>query len=231
MLWVACTGNNVVRVVLTEFEPKQASSIQADTYFEFDKSKFVCSEFAPSVIEPSGVLRFFQFDLKDHVISSDAEAQTKTPPETCDTLASQAPTCQAPTCQAPTCQAPTSQAPSDEYQYLDLLRRVLTLGVKRDDRTRTGTLSIFGAQMRFSLRNNTMPLLTTKKTFWRGVAEELLWFISGSTNANHLAVRGSSWQFVAVRLVVCSILIMVAEHEPTYIVKRLYLKVCNLVVF
>ena len=216
MLWVACTGNNVVRVVLTEFEPKQASSIQADTYFEFDKSKFVCSEFAPSVIEPSGVLRFFQFDLKDHVISSDAEAQTKTPPETCDTLA---------------CQAPTCQAPSDEYQYLDLLRRVLTLGVKRDDRTRTGTLSIFGAQMRFSLRNNTMPLLTTKKTFWRGVAEELLWFISGSTNANHLAVRGSSWQFVAVRLVVCSILIMVAEHEPTYIVKRLYLKVCNLVVF
>ena len=76
-----------------------------------------------------------------------------------------------------------------------------------------------------------MPLLTTKKTFWRGVAEELLWFISGSTNANHLAVRGSSWQFVAVRLVVCSILIMVAEHEPTYFVKRLYLKVCNLVVF
>jgi hypothetical protein len=66
---------------------------------------------------------------------------------------------------------------------------VLETGVKRDDRTHTGTLSIFGAQMRFNLRNNTMPLLTTKSTFWRGVAEELLWFISGSTNANHLAVR------------------------------------------
>ena len=52
----------------------------------------------------------------------------------------------------------------------------------------TGTISIFGAQMRFSLRES-FPLLTTKRTFWRGVAEELLWFIQGNTNANDLAAK------------------------------------------
>jgi thymidylate synthase len=53
----------------------------------------------------------------------------------------------------------------------------------------TGTKSIFGAQMRFSLRES-FPLITTKRTFWRGVAEELLWFIRGSTNGNALAAKG-----------------------------------------
>lgn len=66
----------------------------------------------------------------------------------------------------------------EEMQYLDLCRDVLENGIRRGDRTGTGTLSKFGTQMRFSLRNNTIPLLTTKRTFWRGVAEELLWFIS-----------------------------------------------------
>jgi hypothetical protein len=77
----------------------------------------------------------------------------------------------------------------DEVQYLDLVRRILATGVTRSDRTGTGTISVFGAQMRFDLRNGTMPLLTTKRTFWRGLAEELLWFVSGSTDANKLAVR------------------------------------------
>lgn len=77
----------------------------------------------------------------------------------------------------------------DEVQYLDLVRRILATGATRNDRTGTGTISVFGAQMRFDLRNGTMPLLTTKRTFWRGLAEELLWFVSGSTNANELAVR------------------------------------------
>jgi len=75
----------------------------------------------------------------------------------------------------------------EEVQYLDLIRNIITNGVHRGDRTGTGTLSKFGVQMRFSLRNNTFPLLTTKKVFWRGVAEELLWFVRGSTNGNLLS--------------------------------------------
>ena len=65
----------------------------------------------------------------------------------------------------------------EEMQYLDLCREVLETGILRGDRTGTGTLSKFGTQMRFSLRDDTLPLLTTKRTFWRGVAEELLWFV------------------------------------------------------
>lgn len=52
----------------------------------------------------------------------------------------------------------------------------------------TGTLSVFGAQMRFSLRES-FPLLTTKRVFWRGVAEELLWFVRGCTNGNKLSEK------------------------------------------
>mmetsp|Transcript_34776 Transcript_34776/g.62612 ORF Transcript_34776/g.62612 Transcript_34776/m.62612 type:complete len:556 (-) Transcript_34776:102-1769(-) len=77
----------------------------------------------------------------------------------------------------------------EEMQYLDICRDIIENGVQRGDRTGTGTLSKFGVQMRYSLRDNTLPLLTTKRTFWRGVAEELLWFISGSTNANELAEK------------------------------------------
>ena len=68
----------------------------------------------------------------------------------------------------------------EEMQYLDLCRDILETGVQRGDRTGTGTLSKFGTQMRFSLRDGTLPLLTTKRTFWRGVAEELLWFVAVS---------------------------------------------------
>ncbi|KAL9871877.1 thymidylate synthase-like [Glossina fuscipes] len=73
----------------------------------------------------------------------------------------------------------------DEQQYLNLVQKILTTGVERTDRTGVGTLSIFGAQMRFNLRAS-FPLLTTKKVFWRAVCEELLWFISGSTDAKVL---------------------------------------------
>ncbi|XP_066273650.1 thymidylate synthase-like isoform X2 [Branchiostoma lanceolatum] len=74
----------------------------------------------------------------------------------------------------------------DEYQYLDLVRHILDCGQRKDDRTGTGTLSVFGAQCRYSLRGQ-FPLLTTKRTFWRGVAEELLWFVRGSTNGKELS--------------------------------------------
>ncbi|MGI5950558.1 MAG: thymidylate synthase [Brooklawnia sp.] len=66
-------------------------------------------------------------------------------------------------------------------QYLDLLRHVLDEGVRKDDRTGTGTRSVFGYQMRFDLQAG-FPLLTTKKVFTRGIFGELLWFLKGSTN-------------------------------------------------
>ncbi len=70
-------------------------------------------------------------------------------------------------------------------QYLDLCRHVLEVGEKREDRTGTGTISTFGYQMRFNLQEG-FPLLTTKKVFYRGIFEELLWFLSGSTNIKPL---------------------------------------------
>ncbi|OAY37221.1 bifunctional dihydrofolate reductase-thymidylate synthase isoform X1 [Manihot esculenta] len=77
----------------------------------------------------------------------------------------------------------------EEFLYLRLVQDIISDGVLKDDRTGTGTLSKFGCQMRFNLRK-TFPLLTTKKVFWRGVVEELLWFISGSTNAKVLQEKG-----------------------------------------
>lgn len=70
-------------------------------------------------------------------------------------------------------------------QYLDLCRFVLENGNKREDRTNTGTISYFGYQMRFDLSEG-FPLLTTKKTYFRAIVHELLWFISGSTNIKYL---------------------------------------------
>ena len=74
-------------------------------------------------------------------------------------------------------------------QYLSLLQQVLEHGQYKADRTGTGTLSLFGAQMRFNMSNG-FPLVTTKKMFTRGIFEELLWFISGSTNAKVLEDKG-----------------------------------------
>jgi thymidylate synthase len=69
--------------------------------------------------------------------------------------------------------------------YLDLCRRILAEGVKREDRTGTGTISVFGHQMRFDLRNG-FPLMTTKKLYTRSIIYELLWFLRGDTNINYL---------------------------------------------
>ncbi len=77
----------------------------------------------------------------------------------------------------------------EEEQYLDLLRRILHSGDVKSDRTGVGTRSIFGASMRFSLQDH-FPLFTTKRVFWRGVMEELFWFISGCTDARKLAAKG-----------------------------------------
>ena len=84
-----------------------------------------------------------------------------------------------------------NNAPHDEHQYLNLIRRVLDTGDARPDRTGTGTLSIFAPpSFRFSLANSTLPLLTTKRTFLRGIIDELLWFIHGSTDSKLLSKKG-----------------------------------------
>ena len=70
-------------------------------------------------------------------------------------------------------------------QYLDLCKKILNEGHWKDDRTGTGTYSIFGYQMRFDLQKG-FPLLTTKKVFLRGIIHELLWFIAGDTNIKYL---------------------------------------------
>ncbi|TDL16871.1 thymidylate synthase [Rickenella mellea] len=78
--------------------------------------------------------------------------------------------------------------PHDEYQYLALIRSVIETGEIRRDRTGTGTLSVFAPpSLRFSLADGTLPLLTTKRTFLRGIVEELLWFVQGSTDSTILS--------------------------------------------
>ena len=83
-----------------------------------------------------------------------------------------------------------SREPHPEQQYLDLIRDVWSRGSERRDRTGVGTRALFGATMRFDLSDGTVPLLTTKRVFWKSAVKELLWFLSGDTNIRSLVAQG-----------------------------------------
>jgi thymidylate synthase len=77
-----------------------------------------------------------------------------------------------------------------EWQYLDLMKQIWTHGHERSDRTGVGTRSLFGATMRFDLSDNVIPLLTTKRVYWKAAAREMLWFLTGDTNIRPLVAQG-----------------------------------------
>lgn len=90
-----------------------------------------------------------------------------------------------------------------EWQYLDLMRQVWTQGHERSDRTGVGTRSLFGATMRFDLSDGAIPLLTTKRVYWKAAAREMLWFLTGDTNIRSLVMQGvhiwTDWPLDAYR--------------------------------
>jgi thymidylate synthase len=77
-----------------------------------------------------------------------------------------------------------------EWQYLDLMRRIWSEGSERRDRTGVGTRSVFGTMLRFDLADGQMPLLTTKRVYWKTATREMLWFLTGDTNIRSLCAQG-----------------------------------------
>jgi len=77
-----------------------------------------------------------------------------------------------------------------EWQYLDLMRHIWEQGSERVDRTGIGTRSVFGATIRFDLAGGAMPLVTTKRVFWKTATREMLWFLTGETNIRPLVLQG-----------------------------------------
>ena len=102
-----------------------------------------------------------------------------------------------------------------EWQYLDLMRRIWEQGDERVDRTGIGTRSVFGPQLRFDLSSGRVPLLTTKRVYWKAAAREMLWFLTGETNIRPLLQQGvtiwSDWPLAKYRQAI-------GEHisQPTF---------------
>lgn len=169
------------------------TEVECDTFIPDmtanDDFKLVSSS---AVQEENGIKYRFQ---KYEAARNESSAAVSTPKKASKSSVEQSPPdCSVSSPTAPAAEAgPTSAAVAapthEELQYLDLVREVIENGVVREDRTGVGTKALFGKQMRFNLRE-TFPLLTTKRVFWRGVAEELLWFIKGSTDGRELSEKG-----------------------------------------
>ncbi|MFM5884926.1 MAG: thymidylate synthase [Novosphingobium sp.] len=86
--------------------------------------------------------------------------------------------------------ADSPETPHWEWQYLDLMRRIWAQGDERIDRTGVGTRAVFGAQIRFDLGGGAMPLITTKRVYWKTAVREFLWFLTGETNIRPLVLQG-----------------------------------------
>ena len=90
-----------------------------------------------------------------------------------------------------------------EYQYLDLINQVLDHGDERVDRTGVGTRSIFGAMLRFNLTDGSVPILTTKRVYWKTAVKEMIWFLTGGTNIQSLLRENvriwSDWPLASYR--------------------------------
>lgn len=84
----------------------------------------------------------------------------------------------------------SSPSPHPEQQYLELMRHVWTRGSERVDRTGVGTRSLMGTMLRFDLADGAMPLVTTKRVYWKTATRELLWFLTGETNIRPLVLQG-----------------------------------------
>ncbi len=85
---------------------------------------------------------------------------------------------------------PIAPKPDWEWQYLHLMRRIWEQGDARVDRTGIGTRSVFGAEIRFDLGQGAMPLVTTKRVYWKTATREFLWFLTGDTNIRALCAQG-----------------------------------------
>jgi dihydrofolate reductase / thymidylate synthase len=158
----ALNSNHCTKIYLTQVE---TDIPDLDTFFPVIPAHRFKQSMRSAAINENGIkYRFTEYDS----IPNDDE-------DTCSSL--------------PTPPMAASGNP-EEQQYLDIVKDIINNGVLRGDRTGTGTLSKFGVQMRFSLRNGVFPLLTTKKVFWRGVAEELLWFVKGCTSGKELSDKG-----------------------------------------